>query len=77
MPDTKSGVSFLERSGLLMAYRNPSPRFSPSELLVHSIPLQAPLPLPELQRGLEGSPAAPARGQTKNWPHPGDINDPS
>jgi hypothetical protein len=77
MPDTKSGVNFLERSGLLFAYRNPVPQISPAELLVHSIPLTAPLPLPELQRGLEGSPAAPARGQTKHWPHPGDINDPT
>ena len=76
MPDTKSGVNFLERSGLLFAYRNPAPKISPLDFLVHSIPLEAPLPLPELQRGLEGSPAAPSRGQTKEWPHPGEINDP-
>jgi hypothetical protein len=77
MPDTKSGLSFLERTGMLNAYRNPAPRVSPDDLLVHSIPLKTPFPLPELQRGLDGSPSAPARGQTNEWPHPGDFNDPS
>lgn len=60
---------FLERHGLLPAYRGPGPRMAPAAMRVHSTPLIPPLPLSELQGYLEGSPP-PDRGRTRDWPHP-------
>jgi len=64
-----NAMPFLERAGILPAYRNPGPRIEPAALKVHSAPLQAPLPLPTLQQPLNGSPP-PDRAQTYDWPHP-------
>lgn len=66
--------SFLEREQIIPADRCPSPRLAPMASLVHTIPLQPPLPLPPLQAYLTGLPV-PDRGQTLDWPHPGDMSE--
>jgi len=60
---------FLERAGLIRAYRNPEPRMQPGESRVHTVPLKEPLPLPELQEHFVGEPP-PDQGKTLDWPHP-------
>lgn len=60
---------FLERIGVLAADRLPGPRVQPSSWRVHSIPLKAPTPLPDLQSHLVGDPP-PDHGKTLEWPHP-------
>ena len=70
MPDKKSCMTFLERTGILPTYRNPEPRIEPGALKAHKIPLQAPLPLPGLQWPLDGEHNPPDRHQTVDWPHP-------
>jgi len=62
---------FLERAGIVPTYRNPTPRIEPEALLVHGAPMQPPLPLPQLQQPLNGSPP-PDRAETREWPHPSD-----
>ena len=64
-----NGREFLTRIGALDPTVGPLPRFSPSSLRAHSIPLQPPLPWPEYQQHLHGDPV-PDRGQTLDWPHP-------
>lgn len=64
-----SARNFLERIGILKAYRNPMPAMTTGASLVHEIPLSPPLPLPELLGFLDGEPA-PDRGKTLSWPHP-------
>lgn len=69
MPDRKSGLRFLQRSGLVSTYKNPEPRVEPQAFTVHSLELEAPLPLPNLLYHLDGDYAPPDRGQTLDWPH--------
>jgi len=68
--DQMNGIPFLERIGLFPASRNPMPRIEPAALLAHTIPLEAPLPLYELQYHLDGEPEPPDRPVTQEWPHP-------
>lgn len=65
---------FLERAGIIPTYRNPGPRIEPRALLVHKAPLKAPLPIPSLQQPLNGNPP-PDRGQTREWPHPTEVEE--
>lgn len=60
---------FLERLGVLPAYRHPEPILVPGDLRIHRYPLRPPLPLATLQRPLLGQPA-PDRGKSLAWPHP-------
>lgn len=69
MPDKKSGLTFLQRSGLVPTNVNPEPRLEPRALRVHSLTLQPPLPLPELLSHLDGDPSPPDRGVGDTWPH--------
>lgn len=64
-----SAKAFLERACIVETIRGPLPRIEPGAHRAHSIPLQPPLPLPYLQKPLDGAPP-PDRGQTKRWPHP-------
>jgi len=74
MPDKKSGRTFLERSGIVKAYRNPEPRIEPRAMSVHNgLNLQPPLPLPGLQWPLDGELSPPDRHETVEWPHPEDT----
>lgn len=65
---TGSAKVFLERIGLFTTRRRPRPRFQPDLLSIHTLPLQFPLPLPEvqLQDGVDGTPP-PDRGRTQEW----------
>lgn len=74
MFDKKSGLAFLQRSGLVPTHKNPEPRIEPKAFLVHSLELEPPLPLPDLVYHLDGDYSPPDRGQTLQWPHP-DIED--
>ena len=67
--DSKSGLTFLRRAGLVPTPASPTPAIEPGALLVHSIPLQAPLPLPAYQGPLLGQPE-PDRGPAQHWPYP-------
>jgi hypothetical protein len=69
MPDRKSGLAFLQRAGLVPTYLNPEPRIEPHAHKVHSLELEAPLPLPALLYHLDGDYSPPDRGQTEGWPH--------
>lgn len=69
MYDKKSGLTFLQRNNLVPTYRNPMPAASPSELLVHSIPLDPPLPLPAIRASEELSDASPDRYKHSTWVH--------
>lgn len=64
-----SAIPFLERIGAIATVRRPHARIEPRAHRVHSIPLTTPLPLPNTQRHLNGTPP-PDRGQTYDWPHP-------
>lgn len=70
-PEQFGARNFLERIGILTAYRNPEPRIVPADFKVHRLPLEAPLPLSDLQGYLNGDPP-PDRGQTLEWPHPSE-----
>ena len=59
-------MSFLERYGFVPTYRNPRPRISPSDLLVHSIPLHRPFPAPEFLPTRSCS----SNNQPDEWPYP-------
>lgn len=48
--------------------RSPVPRLVPEDELVHSLPLTAPLPLPELLDSENFSPPV-VSGSTIPWPH--------
>jgi len=69
MPDSKSALGFLQRIGLNQVIARPAPRIAPDDAAVHSLELEAPLPLPELQKILDGDPP-PDRGVTEPWPYP-------
>lgn len=69
MFDKKSGLSFLQRSGLVKTHLNPEPRLEPAALKVHSLELKPPLALPELLYHYDGDYTPPDRGQTLQWPH--------
>lgn len=73
---TGSAVSFLERAGIVNAFRGPSPGMTPAALRVHSVPLEAPLPDPALLGAEAGSPP-PDRGETGPWPHEGQPEEQS
>jgi hypothetical protein len=70
MPDRKSGLTFLQRSGLIPTHKNPEPRIEPRAIKVHSLELELPLPLPNLLYPEDGDYSPPDRGQTFDWPHP-------
>lgn len=70
MYDKKSGQMFLQRSGIIPTHKNPEPRIEPRALIVHSLPLEPPLPLPNLLYPEDGDYSPPDRGQTVAWPHP-------
>lgn len=70
MPDTKSGLTFLQRSGLIPTYLNPEPRIEPDSFLAHRIPLSPPLPLPMVSQHLDADESPPDRHETQPWPHP-------
>jgi hypothetical protein len=72
MYDKKSGLTFLQRSGLIPTHLNPEPRIEPKAFLVHSYPIEPPLPLPETVHNIDGDYAPPDRGQTLEWPHPSE-----
>ena len=69
-----SAKGFLERTGLIPTLRRPRPRIEPSANRIHTLPLVAPLPLPELQVHLNGLPP-PDRGNTTAWHIPSDDGD--
>ena len=60
---------YLESRGVLFPVRGPLARTAPKAHRVHSFPLVAPLPLPELQHYLTGEPP-PDNAGTPEWPHP-------
>jgi len=66
-------LNFLERTGIIAARRGPNPLLAPQTLKVHRIPLSPPLPLPSLQMHLNGV-TPPDRGQTQEWPFPGESS---
>jgi hypothetical protein len=68
MYDSKSGLTFLQRSGLIQAYVNPEPRLQPCNLLAHNLPLEAPLPPPDVVQLVRES-EAPDRYAARPWPH--------
>lgn len=70
MYDKKSGLAFLQRTGLVPTYLNPEPRIEPRSWSIHSASLEAPLPLPNLLSHIDGDTSPPDRGQTYEWPHP-------
>lgn len=57
----------MERAGLLETRRAPVPRADLASNPVHSTPLVAPLPHPELVVDVNGDPS-PDRGITQVWP---------
>lgn len=61
-----SAQGFLERAGIVPTVRRPRPRIEPAANRIHTSPLSAPLPLPELQYPLNGEPP-PDRGNTQEW----------
>lgn len=63
------GNAFLERVGILTAYRNPEPRCEPGKMPVHSLTLHPPKPNYMWQGYLQGA-EPPDRGPTLPWPHP-------
>lgn len=69
MPNSKSGLNFLQRIGLNQVIARPAPRLAPDEHSVHDLELEAPLPLPEFQKPLDGDPP-PDRGVSEPWPYP-------
>ncbi len=70
MPDSKSGRAFLQRYGLIQQDAGPNPRFSPGSLLVNPIPLEAPLPQPELRVDTRDGNRPEGDGTiTQPWPH--------
>jgi len=64
-------LQFLQRARIIPIVCNPGPRMTMAQSRAHSIPLYAPLPVPQLQYHLSGEPA-PDRGRALNWPHPGE-----
>ena len=64
-----SAQGFLERHRFIPVNQNPGARFTPQDSRWHDIPLESPLPLPELQQFLNGEPQ-PDRGKTLDWPNP-------
>ena len=63
---SRSASEVLRRTGLTDDPRQ-GPRVNLTDLLVHTIPLQAPRPSEPVLRELEGLPA-PDRGETQPWP---------
>jgi len=51
----------------LPTLRSPGPRLNMSDNLVHRIPLEPPLPLPEVLA--EALPQTPDSAHTQPWPH--------
>ena len=72
MATSRSARAFLERKGLVQTRRYPVPRLAPYKMLVHSIPLETPLPSPSLQVDAEGDPP-PDRGNLAPWPPPQEL----
>lgn len=65
------GNAYLERIGVITAYRNPEPRISPGALKAHRLPLYAPKPYYEWQEYLLGDPKGDT-GPTLDWPNPAE-----
>jgi len=68
MYDSKSAMTFFQRTGRLATYVNPEPRIQPCTHLVHSIPLQPPLPQPAMMYMVREQ-NAPDRYASQEWPH--------
>lgn len=65
------GRAFLERTGIMATVVAPLPRYSPELSGVHTMPLEPPLPQPELlSRTAQSSEALPGEGEVQAWPHP-------
>ena len=67
MATSRSAVEFMSRSGLHPLLAKPAPRLSVGDLLVHTVPLDTPLPSQETLVAYEGDPP-PDRGGTRPWP---------
>jgi hypothetical protein len=66
----RSGKNYQERKGpeLRNTRRGPGFMWSPTQNATHSLPLDAPLPLPDLLHD-DPSQSAPEGQLTKPWPH--------
>jgi hypothetical protein len=64
----KSARLYQERKGLRVTNRGPGPVMGLNDNLVHSIPMEPPFPVADLQEPTNGSPP-PDTGRTKPWPH--------
>lgn len=69
--EMQSAQRFLEQAGIVITNRSPRPRIEPALNRVHSLQLEAPLPLPELLHHRAGEPP-PDRAFTEEWPHGSD-----
>ena len=65
---SKSAKLFQERSGLIRTIRGPLPYYVIGANKAHDVPVQAPLPLPQLLGLKQGDPS-PDRGAAQEWPH--------
>lgn len=66
---SQSSRTYLERKGRLRTLRLPTPLAAPGLNAVHTYPVEAPLPLPELSGDPTGSPTPDIPGLTLVWPH--------
>jgi hypothetical protein len=67
----KSGLKFLQRTGVMLTYSGPHPKLAPRTLSVHypdKIVLVKPYPQPQLQLHLGAGAFAPGGDQTQPWP---------
>lgn len=70
MAVSRSGAEFCRRHGIVDENARPAPRLSPSDLLVHFLPLESPPhPAKTVLMRYEGDPP-PDRNGTKRWPVP-------
>ena len=64
----QSARLYQERKGRRVTRRGPGSHLGTNDNLAHKVPLAIPLPLPELQAHLNGSPP-PDAGRIPTWPH--------
>ena len=69
MPISRNAVDYLERSGLIEPVR-PKPRFDPSQLRVHTIPLSNMELSTEALHDIDGPNPPDRAGPTQGWPPP-------
>ena len=68
MEISRSARLYEERKGLRVTRRGPGPRLGLKDNLVHQIPMEPPLPLPDLLPLQNGHPP-PDAGRIDVWPH--------